>query len=59
MYTYEVAPVATLIEKELIQRLGHISGFENPEGLFVTGGSNGNLQAMMIARNHKSTSCQK
>ena len=51
MYTYEVAPVATLMEKELIIKLGGICGFENPEGLFVTGGSNGNLQAMMIARN--------
>lgn len=51
MYTYEVAPVATLMEKELIKILGGISGFENPDGLFVTGGSNGNLQAMMIARN--------
>ena len=51
MYTYEVAPVATLIEKKLIIKLGDMCGFENPEGLFVTGGSNGNLQAMMIARN--------
>jgi glutamate/tyrosine decarboxylase-like PLP-dependent enzyme len=51
MYTYEVAPVATLLEKELIKKLGGFCGFEDPEGLFVTGGSNGNLQAMMIARN--------
>ncbi|MFC2164638.1 pyridoxal phosphate-dependent decarboxylase family protein [Acidobacteriota bacterium] len=51
MYTYEVAPVATLMEMELIQKLGGMCGFKNPEGLFVTGGSNGNLQAMMIARN--------
>ena len=51
MYTYEVAPVATLMEKELIKKMGGICGFENPEGLFVSGGSNGNLQAMMIARN--------
>ncbi|UCE40098.1 MAG: aminotransferase class V-fold PLP-dependent enzyme [Candidatus Aminicenantes bacterium] len=51
MYTYEVAPVATLMEKELIKKLGSICGFKNPEGMFVTGGSNGNLQAMMIARN--------
>jgi glutamate/tyrosine decarboxylase-like PLP-dependent enzyme len=51
MYTYEVAPVATLMEKELINKMGGICGFENPEGLFMTGGSNGNLQAMMIARN--------
>ena len=52
MYTYEVAPVATLMEKELIQRMGEIAGFRDPDGLFLTGGSNGNLQAMMIARNH-------
>jgi len=51
MYTYEVAPMATLMEMELIKKLGGICGFENPDGLFVTGGSNGNLQAMMIARN--------
>jgi glutamate/tyrosine decarboxylase-like PLP-dependent enzyme len=51
MYTYEVAPVATLMEKELIKKMGDICGFENSDGLFVTGGSNGNLQAMMIARN--------
>jgi glutamate/tyrosine decarboxylase-like PLP-dependent enzyme len=52
MYTFEVAPVATLMEKKLIKKLGGICGFENPEGLFMTGGSIGNLQAMMIARNH-------
>lgn len=52
MYTYEVAPVAILMEKELIKRLGGLCGFEDSDGLFVTGGSNGNLQAMMIARNH-------
>ncbi len=51
MYTYEVAPVATLMEKELIKKLGDMCGFDNPDGLFMTGGSNGNLQAMMIARN--------
>lgn len=51
MYTYEVAPVATLMEMELVQRMGRLAGFEDPEGLFLTGGSNGNLQAMMIARN--------
>jgi glutamate/tyrosine decarboxylase-like PLP-dependent enzyme len=39
------------MEKELIKKLGDRSGFEDPDGLFVTGGSNGNLQAMMIARN--------
>ncbi len=51
MYTYEVAPVATILEQELINKMGNLAGFPEPEGLFLTGGSNGNLQAMMIARN--------
>ncbi len=51
MYTYEVAPVATLLEKTLIQKMGLLAGFSDPEGIFMTGGSNGNLVAMMIARN--------
>ncbi len=51
MYTYEVAPVATLMETECIKKMGAICGFEKPEGLLLSGGSNGNLQAMLIARN--------
>ena len=50
MYTYEVAPVATLIEKAVIAKMGQIAGFSDPEGQFTTGGSNGNLMAMAIAR---------
>ena len=50
MYTYEVAPVATLIEKTLIAKMGKLAGFSDPEGQFTTGGSNGNLMAMAIAR---------
>jgi len=51
MYTYEVAPVATLMETECIKKMGAICGFKKPEGLLLSGGSNGTLQAMMIARN--------
>ena len=50
MYTYEVAPVATLIEKTLIAKLGELIGFSAPEGQFTTGGSNGNFMAMAMAR---------
>jgi glutamate/tyrosine decarboxylase-like PLP-dependent enzyme len=50
MYTHEVAPVATLIEKTVIAKLGKLVGFPHPEGQFTTGGSNGNLMAMAIAR---------
>ena len=51
MATYEVAPVATLIETELIQKMCRITGFQNGDGIFVTGGSNANLIAMFSARN--------
>ncbi len=51
MYTYEVAPVATLIEKELISKMCKIARFKNGSGTFVTGGSNANLVAMFSARN--------
>ena len=53
MYTYEVAPVATILETELVKKMGHFVGYSDPEGQFVTGGSNGNLLAMMIARNRE------
>ncbi|OLT61478.1 pyridoxal phosphate-dependent decarboxylase family protein [Moorena bouillonii] len=52
MYTYEVAPVATLIEIKLIEALKDLIGFPQGEGLMVTGGSNANLVAMLCAR-HK------
>jgi len=50
MYTREVAPMATSIEKTLVSKLGKLVGFSNPGGQFTTGGSNGNLMAMAIAR---------
>ena len=52
MYTYEVAPVATLIEMTIIKKLLTLIGFpESGWGIFVTGGSNGNLLAMIVSRN--------
>jgi glutamate/tyrosine decarboxylase-like PLP-dependent enzyme len=51
MYTYEVAPVATEIEKAMINLMNHYAGYENGDGLFVSGGSNANLVAMFSARN--------
>jgi glutamate/tyrosine decarboxylase-like PLP-dependent enzyme len=59
MYTYEMAPLATLMEMELIKKMGAFAGFRNPEGQMVTGGSNGNLMAMMIARNKALPSAKK
>ena len=49
MATFEMSPVATLIEKELIKRMSSLIGYENGFGTFVTGGSNGNLLGMLAA----------
>lgn len=51
MYTYEAAPMATLIEKVMIATMNEYVGYEDGDGIFVTGGSNGNLIAMFSARN--------
>ncbi|RUT79405.1 pyridoxal phosphate-dependent decarboxylase family protein [Ancylomarina longa] len=51
MYTYEVAPVATSIEKEMIALMNSYTGYSDGDGIFVTGGSNANLIAMFSARN--------
>ncbi|MFC2158485.1 pyridoxal phosphate-dependent decarboxylase family protein [Acidobacteriota bacterium] len=53
MYTFEVSPVATILELALIEKMGKYIGYSDPEGQFGTGGSNGNLLAMLIARNRE------
>ncbi len=49
--TYESAPVASLMEKYMIQEMLAIVGFKQGEGQMTTGSSNANMIAMMIARN--------
>lgn len=51
MYTYEVAPVATIIEKEMIKLMNSYTGYSEGDGIFLSGGSNANLVAMFSARN--------
>jgi len=51
MYTYEVAPVATIIETEMISLMNQYSGYTEGDGIFLSGGSNANLIAMFSARN--------
>lgn len=53
MYTYEIAPMATLIEREMVSTMARLAGFEAGEGVFTTGGSNGNLMGMLCARDRK------
>lgn len=51
MYTYEVAPAATLIERAMVDKMLSYTGWEDGSGVFTTGGSNSNLLAMLLARN--------
>jgi len=50
MYTYEVAPVATLMELALIDRMNDHLGFSEGEGIFCSGGSNANTIGVLCAR---------
>ncbi len=51
MATYEAAPVATLIERAIVHRLGKSIGWDRTDGIMVTGGSNANLAGLLLARN--------
>ena len=51
MYTYEVAPVFTLMEKEVIDQLSSkIWGEGIGDGVFTGGGSLSNMNALLLAR---------
>ncbi len=52
MATYEVSPVLTVIEKTVIESLGHLFGWTSNEtdGVAVPGGSAGNFMALHCAR---------
>jgi glutamate/tyrosine decarboxylase-like PLP-dependent enzyme len=49
-YTYEVAPVATLMEVKLIERMNSYLGFDGGEGTFCPGGSYANMLGLLCAR---------
>jgi len=53
MYTYEVAPVATLIETEVLSRFKSVFGFAKGEAQVTTGGSNSNYIAVLLALHRK------
>ncbi len=50
MYTYELSPLATLIEQTIIKRISEMIGFADGFGTMTTGGSNGNMLGMLCAR---------
>ncbi|KAK8393026.1 hypothetical protein O3P69_013218 [Scylla paramamosain] len=50
VYTYEVAPVFTLMEIEVLSAMASLVGFEQHDGLFSPGGSISNMYGMLLAR---------
>jgi len=50
IYTWEIAPAATLIELEMVATLGRMAGWEHTDGTFTSGGSNSNMLALLLAR---------
>ena len=52
MHTFQVGPVATLMELELIRQWNKLVGFKNGDGVMVSGGTQANIVGMMLAR-HK------
>ena len=51
-YTYEVAPVATLMEDRLVRQLTQQVWSSVGDGIMTSGGTASNLQALLTARNH-------
>lgn len=49
-YTFEVGPVFSLIETEVIKRMCDICGYANGDGIFAPGGSVSNMYALVLAR---------
>ncbi|MEQ9482742.1 pyridoxal-dependent decarboxylase [Coleofasciculus sp. F4-SAH-05] len=49
--TYVGAPSATVLENALIQKMAELVGFQNGDGIFLTGGTQANLVALLCARN--------
>lgn len=50
MYTYEIAPVFTLMEKYIYEQLRGFLGWQQIDGMMTPGGSFGNWMGMLMAR---------
>ena len=53
MYTYEIAPIATLIESSILKRMAELADFGTSQGTLTTGGSNGNMLGLLCDRQSK------
>ncbi|KAM9785521.1 cysteine sulfinic acid decarboxylase [Neosynchiropus ocellatus] len=52
LFTYEVAPVFVLMEREILRGLRQLVGWTDGDGIFCPGGSTSNMYAMSVARYH-------
>uniref|UniRef100_A0AAV2MAS8 Uncharacterized protein n=1 Tax=Knipowitschia caucasica TaxID=637954 RepID=A0AAV2MAS8_KNICA len=52
IYTYEVAPVFTLMETVVLKKIIEVVGWEDGDGIFNAGGSLSNMYAINLARYH-------
>ena len=50
IYTWEIAPAATIVEMEMVATLGRMAGWDRTDGTFTSGGSNSNMLALLLAR---------
>ncbi|XP_038568198.1 acidic amino acid decarboxylase GADL1-like isoform X2 [Micropterus salmoides] len=50
LYTYEVAPVFTLMEGAVLKKMMEMIGWEEGDGIFNAGGSMSNMYAVNLAR---------
>lgn len=53
VYTYEVAPVFTVMEQFVLNEIRNLIGFDKGDGIFSPGGSIANGYAISCARFHK------
>lgn len=52
-YTYEVAPVFTMVERAMVENGLKTFGYDDGDGIFAAGGSMGNMFGIILARYHK------
>ncbi|XP_077275080.1 cysteine sulfinic acid decarboxylase-like [Temnothorax americanus] len=53
VYTYEVSPVFSLMEEDVLREMRAVIGWHSGEGLFCPGGSMANGYAINLARHHR------
>ncbi|XP_071826558.1 glutamate decarboxylase-like isoform X2 [Apostichopus japonicus] len=59
MFTYEIAPVFTLVEKATLKKMREFIGYTDGDGIFCPGGAISNLYAVLTARHKLFPSCKR